>query len=205
MIRDQFRQMVGPQQRAVDQRLPMLPGHLALLVDLENGQHLRFSPRRVELLPLPFAPPLFLPAFALFPQPDPSAVDLHDHSPPGKFVPGRKLSRPPSQQFTLPQCQHLRSQLFGNAADGLLVQVDSLPGQFLTCYRDRRAEGHDPRHGVLQGRTASLYRIPTPPIPDINRPVALAALSCPLARSWCTVPCAEEQNQTAEQTYLQGT
>jgi hypothetical protein len=42
----------------------MFFGHLPPLVNLENGEHLRFTPRRVELLPLPFAPPLVLRAFA---------------------------------------------------------------------------------------------------------------------------------------------
>jgi hypothetical protein len=33
-----------------------------------------------------------------------------------------------------------------------------LAGQFLVRHRDRRAEGHDARHGVLQSRTTPLAK-----------------------------------------------
>ena len=100
----------------------------------------------------------FLRAAQVFPQTDPAAVDLHHHAPSGQFVSGRQLTCAPHQEFSLAHRQQLHSQLFGHPADGLRIQVDSLTGQFFLGHSDRRAEGHDTSHGVLQCRTTAFAK-----------------------------------------------
>src|SRR5208282_6455615 len=109
MISEQFCQMIRAQKRSVDQRLAMLLGHLPRLVDLEDGEDFRFSPRSMELPPLPFSPLLL--GLLVFPQADASAVDLDGHAATGKVHPGGKRTSPPSQELTLPHRYQLRAQL----------------------------------------------------------------------------------------------
>ncbi len=150
----QFRHMIRTQQRAVDQRLAFLLDHLALFVELEDDQRLGFSPGRVEFRAATFFLRLVFLPLLVFSQTHATAVDLHGHAAASQFVAGRQPARSPSEQLATPQLQQLLSQLFGDAADGLLVQLDAFATQFSMSGFDRRAEGHQASDFVLQGRTA---------------------------------------------------
>ena len=151
----QFRQMIRSQQRAVDQRLAFLLDHLSLLVELKDDQRLGLPPGRVELGTAAFFP--VLPFFLLFvfPQTHATTVDLHGHAAAGEFVARGQPALTPGEQLAAAQFQQLLSQLFGDAADGLLVQLDAFAAKFFVSCFDGRAQGDQPSDFVLQGRTAT--------------------------------------------------
>ena len=102
------------------------------LVDLKDGQDLRFA-KACRTCPVAIFAAAASAGVSSFPAGGPVRRQIsRPHA--IRKIRSRQEAEPAagqSQQFSLPQRQHLRSQLFGDPADGLLVQVDSLTGQFL--------------------------------------------------------------------------
>ena len=116
--------VVRSQQRPVDQRLAMPGDHLAAFVEGQDHQRFGFSPRRLELLPLPFL--AFVSGGLVAASSQASAVDLHGDPQAGEFVSGRQAPVSKLGQFTTPEREDLFAELHRDAADGLLVEPNTL-------------------------------------------------------------------------------